>query len=86
MSDYLYLLENHLSEPQNRITLALQQAAAAANLTLHLTGGAMRDLLGGSPTRHLDFTVSGNPVKLSSQALEPLGGWLVRKDDLRKQY
>lgn len=86
MSDYLYLLENHLSEPQNRIASALLEAASAAGLTLHLTGGAMRDLLGGVPTRHLDFTLSGNPVKLAALALAPLGAVAVRKDDLRKQY
>ncbi len=84
MSDYLYLLENHLSAAQHRVTALLVAAAATAGQTLYLTGGAMRDLLGGFPTRDLDFTLCGNPMKLDLAAVRETGGTMVRKDDARK--
>jgi len=84
MSDYLYLLENHLSAAQHRVTALFVTAAAAADQTLYLTGGAMRDLLGGFPTRDLDFTLCGNPMKLDLNKVKEAGGVIVRKDDGRK--
>ena len=47
MSDYLFMLENHLSTDQNRVVAEVQAAASVANFNLFLTGGAMRDMLGG---------------------------------------
>ena len=45
MSDYLFMLENHLSTDQNRVVAEVQTAASLANFSLFLTGGAMRDML-----------------------------------------
>ncbi|MEO7649061.1 MAG: CCA tRNA nucleotidyltransferase, partial [Bryobacteraceae bacterium] len=64
MSDYMFMLESHLSPDQNRVVAEVQAAASAANVNLFLTGGAMRDMLGGFQIRDLDFTVEGNAVKL----------------------
>jgi len=83
MSDYLYLLENHLSAAQNKVAALFETAASAAHQTLYLTGGAIRDLLGGFPTRDLDFTLCGNPRKLNLAAIEEAGGCVIRKDELR---
>ena len=38
----------------------MQKIAAAAGVNLFLTGGAMRDMLGGFPVRDLDFTVEAS--------------------------
>ena len=64
MSDYMFMLESHLTGEQFRLVGQMQAAAAATGLSLYLTGGAMRDVLGGFPVRDLDFTVEGNPAKL----------------------
>ena len=65
MSDYMFMLESHLSPEQNRAVLAIEAAASAASMPLFLTGGAMRDMGGGFPIRDLDFTVEGNAIKLA---------------------
>ena len=65
MSDYLFMLENHLSTDQNRVIAEVQAAAAVANFSLFLAGGAMRDMLGGFQIRDLDFVVEGNAPKLA---------------------
>ena len=46
MSDYMYMLESHLSPDQNRAVEDVQAAAGTANLNVFLTGGAMRDMMG----------------------------------------
>ena len=45
MSDYIYILENHLSADQSKVVREVQAAAGDSNLNLFLTGGAMRDML-----------------------------------------
>jgi tRNA nucleotidyltransferase/poly(A) polymerase len=65
MSDYMFMLESHLSPEQNRAVAAIEGAAAAASMPLFLSGGAMRDMGGGFPIRDLDFTVEGNALKLA---------------------
>jgi tRNA nucleotidyltransferase (CCA-adding enzyme) len=84
MSDYIYSLESHLNAAQNRLVAELQSAANAMNQNVYLAGGAMRDLLGGSPTRDLDFSLEGNPLKLAAAVAEKLGGTVVSQDDLRR--
>ncbi|MGI8989227.1 MAG: hypothetical protein ACR2I2_06545 [Bryobacteraceae bacterium] len=79
MSDYMFMLESHLNAEQNRVVAEVQAAASAANANLFLTGGAMRDMLGGFPIRDLDFTVEGNPLKLAKTVLDKLGGKLGDK-------
>jgi tRNA nucleotidyltransferase (CCA-adding enzyme) len=86
MSDYIYSLESHLNAFQNRIVAELQELASAANLNLYLAGGAMRDLLGGSPTRDLDFVLEGPPGKMAADLVKRLGGTIVSHDDHRKVF
>ena len=43
MSDYIYMLESHLSPDQNRVVEDVQAAAGQANVNVFLTGGAMRE-------------------------------------------
>ncbi len=47
MSDYMFMLESHLSADQSRAVSEIQASATNANLNVFLTGGAMRDMLGG---------------------------------------
>ena len=48
MSDYMFILESHLSPEQNRVVAEVQAAAGLNNVNLFLTGGAMRDMLASS--------------------------------------
>ncbi|MCU1259926.1 MAG: Polynucleotide adenylyltransferase region [Bryobacterales bacterium] len=84
MSDYIYSLESHLTAGQNGIVAHWQAAATAANQNLYLAGGAMRDLLGGLPTRDLDFTLEGNPLKMAAEIAGNLNGRIVSQDDHRR--
>jgi tRNA nucleotidyltransferase (CCA-adding enzyme) len=84
MSDYMFMLESHLSADQNRVVSLVQAAAAEANVSLFLTGGAMRDMLGGFPIRDLDFTVEGSGLKLAKAVAEKAGAKIVSADELRK--
>ncbi len=83
MSDYMFMLESHLSAEQFRVVGEMQKLAAAAGANLFLTGGALRDMLGGFPVRDLDFTVETNALKLA-KAAEKHGAAIVSTDDLRK--
>ena len=66
MSDYMYLLESHVNQEQNRLLTEVQAAALDAGTAIYLTGGAMRDMLGGFPITDLDFTFEEQaPVKLA---------------------
>src|SRR5215469_5073477 len=84
MSDYIYMLESHLSTDQNRVVEEVQAAAVEANLNLFLTGGAMRDMLAGFRIRDLDFTMEGNALKLAKAVAEGAGARIVEVDELRK--
>src|SRR5579884_2976023 len=84
MSDYMFMLENHLSAAQTRMISEIQAAAAEANVSLFLTGGAMRDMLGGFPLREIDFTVEGNALKLAKAVAAKTGAEIVSADDHRK--
>ena len=84
MSDYIYILENHLSADQNRVVRQVQAAAAQANVNLFLTGGAMRDMLAGFPIRDLDFVVEGPALKLAKTVADAAGATIVSSDDNRK--
>ncbi|MEI9980476.1 MAG: CCA tRNA nucleotidyltransferase [Edaphobacter sp.] len=64
MADYIYLLENRLSQAQQAALLAVRQIARAKELTVFLVGGAVRDMTSGSPVRDLDVVVQGNALKL----------------------
>src|SRR5450756_787236 len=84
MSDYMFMLESHLSASQNRAVEQVQRAAAQANVNLFLVGGAVRDMLGGFPIRDLDFTVEGNAVKLVKVLAAKPHVKIVAEDEDRK--
>jgi tRNA nucleotidyltransferase (CCA-adding enzyme) len=50
MSDYLFMLESRLDAGQLRATGAIQRPATEAGMNVWLTGGAMRDMLRGTPS------------------------------------
>ncbi len=84
MSDYMFMLESHLSTDQFRVVGEMQEVAGQAGLSLFLTGGALRDMLGGFPVRDLDFVVEGNVPKLTKLIAQKPGVTVVSTDDLRK--
>ncbi len=84
MSDYMFMLESHLSTDQNRVLTEVQNLAAEANVGLFLTGGAMRDMLGGFPVRDLDFTIEGHLHKPIKTLAARTKAKIVAADDLRK--
>jgi tRNA nucleotidyltransferase/poly(A) polymerase len=84
MSDYVYMLESHLSPDQNRVVEDVQLAAAQSNVNLFLTGGAMRDMLAGLRIRDLDFVVEGNGLKVAKSICERTGAQTVSADETRK--
>ncbi len=84
MSDYMFMLESHLSASQNRAVSEVQAAAASANVNLFLSGGAVRDMLGGYPIRDLDFAVEGNALKLSKSVAERARAKIVAMDEERR--
>jgi tRNA nucleotidyltransferase/poly(A) polymerase len=84
MSDYVYMLESHLSPDQNRVVEDVQVAAAQSNMNLFLTGGAMRDMLAGLRIRDLDFVVEGNALKVAKSIGERTGAKMVSADENRK--
>ncbi len=84
MSDYIYILESHLSPDQNRVVEMVQAAAGQANVNLFLTGGAMRDMLAGSRIRDLDFVVEGAALKLAKTIAEHDNAKIVYQDENRK--
>src|SRR5579863_238050 len=83
MSDYMFMLESHLSAEQFRVVGEMRKVADSAGVSLFLTGGALRDMLGGFPVRDLDFTVETNALKLAKVAIKH-GATIVSTDELRK--
>ena len=83
MSDYMFMLESHLSADQNRVLEQVQAAADAAGVNLFLTGGGMRDMLGGFQIRDLDFSVEGNALKVA-KSLEDAGAQTTKLDENRR--
>ena len=84
MSDYMFMLESHLSADQARVVAEVQNAATQANMNVFLTGGAMRDMLGGFPILEIDFSVEGNAVKLAQVIAKKSGGKVLAADENRK--
>src|SRR5579872_2066938 len=84
MSDYMFMLESHLSADQARVVSEVQAAATQANVNVFLTGGAMRDMLGGFPIVGLEFTVEGNAAKLAQAIAKKTGAKIVSTDENRK--
>jgi tRNA nucleotidyltransferase/poly(A) polymerase len=84
MSDYIYMLESHLSPDQSRVVEEVQAAAAQSNVNLFLTGGAMRDMLAGFRIRDLDFVVEGAALKVAKALADASGAKIVSVDEHRK--
>lgn len=84
MSDYIFMLESHLDAAQNQTVAAIRQLATAADMNVWLTGGAMRDMLRGAPSRDLDFTVERDAIPLGRALAEILGGRVVSEDPLKR--
>src|ERR1700676_2314661 len=84
MSDYMYMLESHLSSDQSRVVSEVQAAATHANVNVFLTGGALRDMLGGFTILEIDFTVEGNATKLAETIAKKAGAKVVWSDENRK--
>jgi tRNA nucleotidyltransferase (CCA-adding enzyme) len=84
MSDYMFMLENHLSSEQNQVVAAVQDAAAQQGLNVFLAGGAMRDMLGGFQVRDLDFSVEGNALKLAKTVAERAEVRVITVDESRR--
>ena len=64
MSDYLFLMESRVSPDQWHVLMAIERVAASLEMNLYLVGGAIRDLVAGSPIDDLDFVVEGKASKL----------------------
>ncbi len=64
MADNVYLLETRLSPAQQAALEAIRSVARQQGLTVFLVGGAVRDLMSGSPVRDLDVVVQGNALTL----------------------
>ena len=84
MSDYMFMLESHLSSDQSRVVSEVQAAATQANVNVFLTGGAMRDMLGGFPIMEIEFTAEGNALKLAQTIAKKSGAKIILEDDNRK--
>lgn len=84
MSDYMFMLDSHLNGGQSKALAVVREAAEQANLNLFLTGGAMRDMMGGFPIRDLDFTLEGPALKIAKTLAQKDGVELLQVDDNRK--
>src|SRR6201981_3135375 len=80
MPDYIYLLESRLSAEQRAAVVRIQELAVAAESTLYLVGGAVRDLISGMPIRDLDFTIEGNPSRIVRE-LEKGGAQVISENE-----
>jgi tRNA nucleotidyltransferase/poly(A) polymerase len=82
--DYMFMLDSHLSGEQSKALADIRQAAEQANLNLFLTGGAMRDMMGGFPIRDLDFTIEGPALKFAKSLTAGGRAVITGTDDNRK--
>ena len=82
MTDYLFLLENHLDARQAVVVSAMEALASKAVTGLWLTGGAVRDLLCSIPIRDFDFTVERGAPALGLALAQEVGGVVVERDPL----
>ena len=85
MSDYMFMLDSHLNGEQSKALVQIRDAAEQANLNLFLTGGAMRDMMGGFAIRDLDFTVEGGNLKFFKAVAQKTGAEILSQDELHRQ-
>ncbi|MDA2913096.1 hypothetical protein MYX77_03900, partial [Acidobacteriia bacterium AH_259_A11_L15] len=67
MPDYIFMLESRLAPEQLQALNRVVEEAQASELNVYLVGGAVRDLMTGSPIRDLDFTLEGNPLRVAQR-------------------
>lgn len=84
MSDYMFMLDSHLNGEQSKALAQVRHAAEQANLNLFLTGGAMRDMMGGFPIRDLDFTIEGPALKFAKSIAQSAHAEILHVDENRK--
>jgi tRNA nucleotidyltransferase (CCA-adding enzyme) len=84
MSDYMFMLDNHLNAEQSKAVTAVRDAAEQAHVNVFLTGGAMRDMMGGFPIRDLDFTVEGPAIKLAKAVAQKAAAEILSIDETRR--
>jgi tRNA nucleotidyltransferase/poly(A) polymerase len=80
MPDYIYLLEHRLSAAQQNALRTVRDLARVAQMTVFLTGDAVRDLTCGNPVRDLEVVVNGNAIGLKAAVTEA-GGKLWGEDE-----
>lgn len=80
----MFVLESHLSADQSRAVTEVRAAAELANLNVFLTGGAMRDMMGGFSIRDLDFTVEGGTVKFAKSLAQKAHAEVLSVDENRR--
>ena len=86
MADNVYLLETRLSQAQRAALEAVRLVARQQALTVFLVGGAVRDLISGSPVRDLDVVVQGNALSLRKQLEEAGAVYSGESAALRSLY
>ena len=80
MPDYIYLLENRLSDDQQSALRLVREAAREADTILFLTGDAVRELTSGHAVRDLEVTLHGNSLKLKKTMVK-LGAKVWGEDE-----
>jgi tRNA nucleotidyltransferase (CCA-adding enzyme) len=84
MSDYMFMLDSHLSGEQGKALTQVREAAEQANLNVFLVGGAMRDMMAGFVIRDLDFTIEGPAIKFARTVAQKAKAEVLSIDELRK--
>ena len=64
MSDYLFMMESRVSPAQWQVLMLVERVAAEVGINTYLVGGAIRDLVAGSPIDDLDFAAEGKALKI----------------------
>lgn len=85
MSDYMFMLDSHLTGEQGKALTEIRDAAELAGLNLFLTGGAMRDMMGGYPIRDLDFTIESGNLKSAKALAQQTSAEILSQDEMRRQ-
>src|SRR6185437_11262337 len=78
--DCLFLMESRVSPEQWQVLLEVERTAAALGINAYLVGGAIRDLVAGSPIDDFDFVAEGKALKLAKE-LARKGSRILSEDD-----